>query len=102
MATILGGLDPQSVVIFAVAVVGAIPVVLYYDKTYRWFVYAYACLFVAAFATNFEDLFLSELLNLTEHVVGNLGAGIAFAAAAYMYRRENITAGSDEDLVEEA
>jgi hypothetical protein len=45
---------------------------------------------VAAFATNVEDLFLPAVLNLVEHLVGSLGAGIAFATAAYMSRERQI------------
>lgn len=100
MATIFG-LDPSSSVILAVAVIGIVPVVLYYKKTYRWFVYAYACMVVAAFATNFESLFLPNVLNLTEHVVGNLGTGIALALAAYLYRKEHILTDAEPDIVEE-
>lgn len=101
MATIFG-IGPPTLVILIVAIVAAVPVVLYYDKTYRWFVYAYGFLFVAAFATNFENLFLPDVLNLVEHTVGNLGAAIAFAVAAYKYRTEHITGRADETLAEEA
>lgn len=100
MASFLGGLDPQSSVILAVAIIGAVPVILYRDTTYRWFLYAYCCLFVAAFATNFEYIFLPTVLNVTEHVVGNLGAGVLFALAAYKYRTERITGDADATVTE--
>lgn len=96
------GLDPASSVILIVAVLGLVPVVQYYRKTYNWFVYAYVCLFVAAFATNFEDLLLPTVLNLTEHVVGNLGAGVTIALAAYFYRKERIVGDVEADVPEEA
>lgn len=93
--SLLGALDPQSLVILAVAVVGVVPVVMYYERTSKWFVYAYGFLFVAAFCTNFEYVVLPDLLNYTEHVVGNMGAGLAFAAAAYLYRRRTILPDDD-------
>lgn len=77
-------------VILVVAVIGLVPVVLYRERTANWFLYAYGFLFVAAFATNFESLLLPDLLNYTEHYVGNLGAGLAFAVAAYVYRKREI------------
>lgn len=91
MATILG-FDAASFVILIMAVIGLGPVIYYFERTPIWFTAAYAFLFVAAFATNFEDLFLPDVLNLMEHYVGNLGAGVAFAVAAYTYRKQNITA----------
>lgn len=102
MAATVFGLDPTSSVILIVALVGIVPVVQYYKKTYRWFLYAYGFLFVAAFATNFENLFLPQVLNLTEHFVGNLGAGIAVGLAAYFYRKERITGDVEDEIAEEA
>ncbi|AZH23892.1 hypothetical protein [Haloplanus aerogenes] len=102
MATVFGVFGAQSLVVLIVAVVGLIPVVLYYQKTPRWFVAAYGFLFVAAFATNFEDLFLPTALNLVEHFIGNLGAGIAFAVAAYAYRKKHIEGDDDVAAAPEA
>lgn len=96
------GMDPQSLVILIVAVVGLVPVVMYYEETPKWFVIAYGFLFFAAFATNFEDVILPEVLGFLEHFIGNLGAGIAFAVAAYLYRRDVIEADSDEEVAPEA
>jgi hypothetical protein len=90
MSQVFGVFGAASLVILVVAVVGLIPVVLYRKTTANWFLYAYGFLFVAAFATNFENLLLPDLLNYTEHFVGNLGAGIAFAVAAYVYRKNRI------------
>jgi VanZ family protein len=87
---IFGVFGAQSLIILIVAVIGLVPVVLYYEKTPTWFVAAYGFLFVAAFATNFENALLPNVLNLTEHFVGNLGAGLAFAGAAYTYRKREI------------
>lgn len=90
MADVFGVFGPQAFVVLIVALIGLGPVVLYYSDTYRWFVFAYGFLLVAAFATNFENVFLPDLLNYTEHIVGNMGAGIAFAVAAYLYRKHHI------------
>ena len=95
MTTVFGVFGPQAFVVLIVAVIGVIPVMLYYERTPRWFLVPYGFLFVAAFATNFENAFLPNLLNFTEHLVGNMGAGIAFALAAYMYRQQSITAEDD-------
>ncbi|MFB6255957.1 MAG: hypothetical protein ABEH58_04390 [Haloplanus sp.] len=104
MATVFGVFDAASFVILVVAVLGTIPVALYRRKTPNWFIIAYGCLFVAAFATNFEDVFLGTLLNGVEHVVGNLGAGVAFVIAAYQYRKHRIkgTEGTATDAEVEA
>lgn len=96
MAEIFGVFGPQAFVVLVVALIGLVPVALYFEKTSRWFILPYVFLFVAAFATNFENLLLPDLLNLTEHFVGNLGAGIAFALAAYMYRKQSITGPAGE------
>jgi len=90
LSTVFGTFGAQTLVVLIVALVGLVPVVLYRQETPRWFVVAYGFLFVAAFATNFENLFLPTVLNLTEHFVGNLGAGVAFAVAAYVYRQDHI------------
>lgn len=97
MAEVFGVFGAATFVILVVAIVGLVPVVLYRDTTANWFLYAYGFLFVAAFTTNFENLLLPDLLNFTEHYVGNLGAGIAFAVAAYTYRKNRI--GGDEETV---
>ncbi|WP_251329028.1 hypothetical protein [Haloplanus pelagicus] len=91
----------QSLVVLIIAVVGLVPVGLYYRKIPPWFVVAYGFLFVAAFATNFENVFLPTAMNLIEHFVGNLGAGIAFAVAAYAYRQKRIVTG-DADATDTA
>lgn len=92
---IFGVFGPQAFVVLIVAAIGLVPLALYYQKVPRWFLYAYGLLCVAAFATNFENVLLPDLLNFTEHLVGNMGAGIAFAVAAYMYREQSITADDD-------
>lgn len=90
MVEIFGVFGAQTLVVLIIAVIGLIPVALYRRQTPQWFTAAYGFLLIAAFATNFENLFLPTALNLTEHFVGNLGAGLAFAGAAYMYRRNRI------------
>ena len=90
MATVFGAIGAQTFVVLVIAAVGVVPVVLYRRETPTIFLVPYVFLAVAAFATNVENLVLPELLNLTEHYVGNLGAGLSFAAAAYLYRRRTI------------
>lgn len=102
MANVFGGIGAQTAVVLIVAVVAAVPVILYYEQTYKWFAVGYACLFVAAFATTFESLVLPTVLNVTEHTVGNLGAAVAFAVAAYTYRQQNILGAGDGDRDETA
>lgn len=84
--TAFGGLDPQAMVVLVVALIGTVPIVLYRKRTDTWFIVAFGCLLTAAIATNAENVILPDVLNLTEHVVGNMGAGVAFAVAAYLYR----------------
>lgn len=95
MAEVFGVFGAQSMVVLVVAILGVVPVALYARKIPLWFVLAYGFLFVAAFATNFEDLLLPNLLNWTEHVVGNMGAGVAFALASYTYRKQEIDADAE-------
>lgn len=92
MAEIAGVFGAQSLVVLLVAIIGLVPIALYYEKTPRLFLVPYVFLFIAAFATNFENLLLPELLNLTEHVLGNMAAGVSFAVAAYLYRKRSIVA----------
>ncbi|WP_281195545.1 hypothetical protein [Halorubrum sp. F4] len=96
MATVFGAIGAQTFVVLVIAAIGVVPVVLYRRETPTVFLVPYAFLAVAAFATNVENLVLPELLNLTEHYVGNLGAGLSFAAAAYLYRRRTIAADGDD------
>jgi len=96
LSTVFETFGAQTIVVLIIALIGLVPVVLYRQKTPRWFVLAYGFLFVAAFATNFENVLLPTALNLTEHFVGNLGAGVAFAVAAYTYRRKNIDTDGTE------
>lgn len=79
-------LQPQEVVVLIVAVGGLLPIILYYRWATRWVLIAYAFLLIGALATNIENLFWHDQINRIEHFVGNLGAGIAFAVAAYAYR----------------
>jgi hypothetical protein len=95
MTDVFGTFGPQAFVVLIVAVVGTIPVALHYKRTPNWFLVPYGFLFVAAFATNFENVFLPDTLNFIEHLVGNMGAGIAFALAAYIYRQRSITTDND-------
>lgn len=89
----LGALDPSELVILLVALVGVLPIVTYYSEETRLLVVAYGFLLFGAFATNAENLFLPDLLNLGEHVIGILGAGVMFAVAAYSRRKSVVTSG---------
>lgn len=51
-------------------------------------------LIVGAISTNLEALILGNLLSVIEHGVGIMGAGLAFAAAAYL-RRKNVLEGGE-------
>jgi hypothetical protein len=95
MSQVFSVFGAATFVILVVAIIGLVPVVLYRETTANWFLYAYGFLVVAAFATNFENVLLPDLLNYTEHFVGNLGAGIAFAVAAYMYRKNQIVSDGE-------
>ena len=99
MAEVLGVFDAQAFVVLVVAVIGLVPVLLYRKATPTVLVVPYAFLTVAAFATNFENVILPDVLNFTEHLVGNLGAGVGFAVAAYLYRQRSITDESDGSAV---
>ncbi|WP_198530008.1 hypothetical protein [Halorubrum aethiopicum] len=96
MATVFGAIGAQTFVVLVIAAIGVVPVVLYRRETPTVFLVPYAFLVVAAFATNVENLVAPDLLNLAEHYVGNLGAGVSFAAAAYLYRRRTIVADGDD------
>jgi hypothetical protein len=87
MNGILSVLDPMKVALAVVALLGIVPVALQYRTRSKWFAAGYGLLVVATLATNLENLFLGDLLNLTEHAVGLMGAGLAFLIAAYVHRR---------------
>lgn len=91
MAEVFGVFGPQAFMILIVALIGLVPVILYREETSSWFLYAYGFLLIAAFATNFENVLLPDLLNYTEHIVGNMGAGIAFALVAYIHHQRTST-----------
>ena len=97
MADVFGLFDPQALVVLMVALIGAVPVALYYEKTDKWFVAAYGFLLFAAVVTNLENVLLGDVLNFLEHSVGNLGAGVAFAVAAYRYRIRRVAGQADPE-----
>lgn len=98
---ILGFFGAQAFVVLIVAIIGLIPVSLYHENVSQWFIIAFAFLFFAAFATNFENVFLPEVMNFSEHLFGNMGAGIAFAVVAYKYRQQSIGAAGSTQAAEE-
>ncbi len=83
----LGSLNPQEVVVLTVAVAGLIPVLLYRSRLHALHEAAYGFLLLGAVATNVENLLWHDAVNLVEHGVGNMGAGLAVAALAVLHRR---------------
>ncbi|KDE58445.2 hypothetical protein EL22_04730 [Halostagnicola sp. A56] len=96
MTNVLGVSDPQTFIVLVIALIGVIPVIIYRNQTSQWFVLCYCCLFIGAIATNFENVVFGTLLNFVEHIFGNMGAGIAFAVAAYLYRQHSIDTETQE------
>lgn len=90
-------LNPPELVVLLVAGGGLAIVALFSRRLSRWFALAYGCLLVGAVATNAETLVAARALNLVEHAVGNMGAGLATAVAAYAYRRHTVV---DNDLTD--
>jgi len=97
MTEIFGALDPMKVALAIVALLGLVPVAIQYRERSRWFALGYGLLVVATLATNLENLFLGTVLNYTEHIVGLMGSGLAFFAAAYIHRRD-MTDPEDGDV----
>lgn len=97
MASMLSTLDPITVAMAVIGVLGIVPVAIQYRKRSRWFAVGYGMLVIAALATNIEDLLLGGLMNGIEHAVGLMGAGIAFLLAAYVHRRQVIERGVVDD-----
>ncbi len=89
-------LGPLEVTVLVVAIIGAVPIAFHYRKRSKYFVAAYALIFVGAMSTNVENLILGDTFNLLEHSVGLMGASIAFAAAAYL-RRQNVLLADNDD-----
>ena len=83
-------LTPPELVVLLVAGGGLVIVALFSRRLSRWFALAYGCLLVGAVATNAEHLLRPRTFNLVEHAVGNMGAGLAAAVAAYVYRQHNV------------
>ena len=96
----LAVLNPQELVVLIIALGGLIPLVLYFRQTSRWFVLAYGFLLVGAITTNVENLLWHDVFNFIEHSIGNMGAGVAFAIAAYAHRRK-LTESADRNDGEE-
>jgi len=80
-------LNPPELVILLVGLVGFILVAIYYKTLSNWLVIAYGFLLISAIMTNIENLFWYEVFNFIEHSVGNIGAGVTFAVAAYVHRQ---------------
>lgn len=85
----LGALNPQELVVLLIAAGGLVPVFLYHRRLSLWLFLPYGFLVLGALFTNLENLFWHGGLNLLEHSVANLGAGIAFAVLAYKHTQRN-------------
>lgn len=92
----LSALDPIEIAALLVVLCGIVPLTVHYRRRSKWFVLAYGFIVVGAVATNLEALFLEEFFNIVEHGVGLMGAGVAFAAAAYVRRRNVLLAEGGE------
>lgn len=100
MTQVFGAFGPQAFVVLIVGIIGLVPVALYYSQIPSVIALPYAFLMAAAIATNIENVVLPDVLNLTEHYVGNLGAGVSFAVAAYLYRQRYILDDGDDRAAE--
>ncbi|ELZ81752.1 hypothetical protein C453_17089 [Haloferax elongans ATCC BAA-1513] len=89
----LAELSPLEVTGLVVSLVGLIPVVTQYRSETKLFTAGYVLLVVGMLATNLETFALEPVLNMVEHGIGIGLAGVAFLAAAYVRRKEVITAG---------
>lgn len=85
----IDALGPLEMSVLIVAVIGAVPIAVFYRSRSKWFVVAYGFIVVGALSTNVENLLLGDVFNFLEHGAGLMGSSIAFALAAY-YRRQNV------------
>lgn len=99
---ILGALEPGELIVLIVAAAGLAPLIIRYTDESKWFVVGYGLLFVATLSTNVEELVLADLFNFLENVVGLMGAGVAFAYAAYRRRQSLKRESSRSQRVEGA
>lgn len=100
--TELSVLDPKEVALVVVAVAGLVLVMRHYREQSKWFVAGYLLLVVGAVTTNLEAFALGVVFDFTEHAAGLLGSAAAFAGAAYLRRKNVVTAegtggGGDAD-----
>ena len=89
-------LDTKELVLVVIAVLGLVPVLVSYREQSKWFAVGYGLLVVGAVATNVEALAFGDLLDVVEHGVGLMGAGITFFVAAYL-RRQAVIEGEADD-----
>lgn len=97
MQTGLAALDPHKAVLPIIALIGLIPVLLYYRRSSRLFVVGYVLLILATVVTNVENLFLGTVLNYAEHYLGLMGSGLVFLLAAYVRRKQVLADDGDGD-----
>lgn len=80
-------LTPSELVVLLVALGGLVPIVVYRRSLRRWVVLPYGFLLLGAVLTNVEALLWSDLVNLLEHGVANMGAGLATFVVVYLGHR---------------
>lgn len=78
-------IEPTEAVAFTIIAFGYLPIILAYIRRshVRWLLFAYTALVVGGAATLLEGFFLPDLLNVVEHGIGVMGAGLLFALTAY-------------------
>lgn len=98
MALDVAALNPPELVVLLIGIAGLVPLVVYRSGLEWWVVVPYTFLLTGAILTNVEHLILPTVLNFLEHSIGNLGAGVTMAIAAYVGRnRLNGDQRSTED-----
>jgi hypothetical protein len=95
MFSALSALDPDELVLIAIAILGLIPVLKLNTARSKLFTGGYLLLCLAALVTNLEALILADVMNGVEHTVGLFGSGLVFLAAAYV-RRRSLTRDDDD------
>lgn len=92
---VLSALDPVELLTLVVALLGLIPVAIYYRPQAKLLTAGYALLVLNLACTNLEVLLLGDLLDLAEH--GTLmGSGLVFFGAAYAQRKRLLAEREEE------
>ena len=102
MAIDLTTLTPQELVVLLIAIGGFVPIIVYRARVSRWVVLPYVFLALGAVLTNVEHLIWHDMLNLLEHSIANLGAGVAVAMLGYLGHRGVLTVESPRGDTDDA